>query len=175
MTDQIARGEVDLGASFAEHRIRGTVTHAIGKGLDPELNVPLIQHVEGGLYQGGCPDYQSVALPDGFDYVLSLYPWGAQYGLPDDCERNIVTMYDGLDQSTEQVDELAHDLDYRLQEGQVCLVHCQAGLNRSGLIAARTLMLRGHTADSAIALLREKRSPLVLCNDTFEAWLRSLD
>lgn len=70
--------------------------------------------------------------------------------------------------------ELSDDVARRLSEGQVCLIHCQAGLNRSGLLAARTLMKRGHTADEAIALLREKRSPLVLCNDAFENWLRSL-
>jgi len=52
------------------------------------------------------------------------------------------------------------------------LVHCQAGLNRSSLVAARALVLGGMTADDAIALIREKRSPACLCNPAFERWLR---
>jgi hypothetical protein len=31
------------------------------------------------------------------------------------------------------------------------------------------------TADAAIALLRERRSPAVLCNQAFERWLRLRD
>lgn len=42
MTDQIAKGEVSLGGRFAEHRIRGYVYHAVGKGIDPNLDVPLV-------------------------------------------------------------------------------------------------------------------------------------
>lgn len=180
MMDQIAKGTVTLGDEFAEHRILGFVPHAAARGMDPTLDVPLIQHVEGGLYQGGCLERprwgpaEPVTLPSGFDYVLSLYQWGLQYTLPEGCERDIITMYDSLQQGFEQVEELASGVADRLANGQVCLIHCQAGLNRSGLIAARTLMLRGHTADEAIALLREKRSPIVLCNDAFEEYLRAL-
>lgn len=172
MADQIAKGEVELGGSFAEHRITGYVTHALNKGIDPKLNVPLVSHVEGGLYQGGCRN--GVLLPAGFDFVLSLYPW-EKYRLPEGTERLEVVMYDGLDQATDEVDDLANEIVERLSEGQKVLVHCQAGCNRSALIAARVLMKRGHTADSAIALLRKQRTHLVLCNDTFENWLRSLE
>jgi protein-tyrosine phosphatase len=60
----------------------------------------------------------------------------------------------------------------RLRQGHTVLVHCQAGLNRSNLIAALALMrLTGCDAAAAIALLREKRSPLVLCNEAFEQYL----
>jgi protein-tyrosine phosphatase len=55
------------------------------------------------------------------------------------------------------------------------LVHCQAGLNRSGLVAAVALMKLGRTADEAIKLLRDSRSPMVLCNDTFVSQLHQLD
>jgi protein-tyrosine phosphatase len=50
-------------------------------------------------------------------------------------------------------------------------VHCQAGLNRSGLITARALMLRGMSATDAIQLLRKRRDPAVLCNAVFANWL----
>ena len=54
------------------------------------------------------------------------------------------------------------------------LVHCQAGLNRSGIIVGHALMTGPErmTADDAIETMRRKRSPAVLCNSTFEQWLR---
>jgi protein-tyrosine phosphatase len=52
--------------------------------------------------------------------------------------------------------------------------NCQAGLNRSGLVAALALIRSGMTPAEAITLLRSKRSPAVLCNPTFERFLRSL-
>lgn len=51
------------------------------------------------------------------------------------------------------------------------LVHCQAGLNRSGLVAALALILDGMLPAAAIDLLRQHRSPAVLCNPAFERWL----
>ena len=52
--------------------------------------------------------------------------------------------------------------------------NCQAGLNRSGLVAGLALIRSGMTPAVAINLLRSKRSPAVLCNPTFERFLRSL-
>lgn len=180
-SNDIAKGTVQLGPEFEQHRILGYVPHAADRGLDPNLDVPLISHVidglPGSLWQGGCIDQprfgraEPVKLPDGFNYVLSLYPWGVQYELPEGCERDIVTMYDSLDQGFEQVDELADGVADRLRDGQTCLVHCQAGLNRSGLLAARTLTRLGKSPAESIALLRESRSPIVLCNEAFENWI----
>lgn len=177
MPEQIAKGTVVLGDEFAKHRITGFVPHAQARGMDPNLDCDLITHVKDGLWQGGCLDEDAFArrrplrLPDEFDYVLSLYQWGLQYELPEGCERDIVTMYDSLDQGFEQVEELADDIVYRLDEGQTVLIHCQAGLNRSGLLTARVLTKMGHTPGEAIGLLRAQRSPLVLCNEAFENWL----
>lgn len=171
MTEQIAKGTVVFDEEFHEYRITGHVPHAAARGLPPELDAPLISHVEGGLYQGGC--FQGVPLPDEFDFVLSLYPW-EQYALGSGTTRKEVKMYDSLDQGADSVDELAEEVVTRLRDGQTVLVHCQAGLNRSGLVAARVLMLMGHTGEEAIALLR-KRSPLVLCNEAFENWILSHD
>jgi protein-tyrosine phosphatase len=46
-------------------------------------------------------------------------------------------------------------------------------LNRSALVAGMALILDGWKPADAIALLREKRSPAVLCNPAFEQWLLS--
>lgn len=79
-------------------------------------------------------------------------------------------MYDSSDQGFAQVDAIAAWVNVCRKDGPT-LVHCQAGLNRSGLVAARALTLDGMNAADAIALLREKRSPAVLCNRSFESWL----
>lgn len=172
MSDQIATGLVTLGEDFSQHRIRGHVYHAQMRGIDPYLDVPLITHVEGGLWQGGC--LGGVRLPDEFDHVVSLYPW-EKYALGPNTTRDEIMMYDALDQGFEQVDEAAHGINWRLENDQTVLVHCQAGCNRSGLVAARVLILRGRTAAEAISLLREQRSPLVLCNEAFENWLAGIE
>lgn len=86
-----------------------------------------------------------------------------------------VRMYDSPDQSTDQIDTLARLVNgwMSAQKGNV-LVHCQAGLNRSSLVVARVMMMRGYTADEAIKKIREARSPACLCNDSFEDYLRNV-
>lgn len=166
---RIAAGDID-GWNFDEARITGWVHHAMDRGIDPQVDIPLVSHVEGNLWQGGCK--QGIKLPDDFDFVVSLYPW-EQYRLGPDTQRWEYRMYDALDQTFEQVDEIANQVVALCAKGKT-LVHCQAGLNRSGLLAARALMLMGYTADEAMEKLRESRSPLVLCNEAFEEHLRSL-
>lgn len=163
----------DLTADFETHYIEGFVPHAERSGLDPNLRVELISHVDGNLWQGGCRD--GVTLPSDFQRVLSLYKW-EEYILPPGCERVTVTMYDAAEEpDLREIAELAALVNGWLDKGYKTLVHCQAGLNRSGLLAAATLMQRGtHNADEAIKLLREKRCDLVLCNRSFDEWLRGL-
>lgn len=51
--------------------------------------------------------------------------------------------------------------------------HCHAGLNRSGLaVAAYLHVYRGMRIGDAIAQLRARRTPIVLCNPHFEGLLR---
>jgi hypothetical protein len=51
--------------------------------------------------------------------------------------------------------------------------HCHAGLNRSGFAVAAYLHVhRGMRISEAIATLRERRSPIALCNHAFERTLR---
>ena len=58
-----------------------------------------------------------------------------------------------------------------IRGGAVVYVHCQAGMNRSVLVAARVLMEQGMSADEAIAHVRERRHGSL--SDEYEAWLRS--
>lgn len=133
------------------------------------IDIPLISHVKDNLYVGGC--IQGVDVGDFFSHVFSLYKW-EQYAMSVDTKYQEWTMYDshnGLD--IETVEEAAALVQTALDAGGNVLVHCQAGINRSNLVAATVLMNQGLTAQEAIDLLREQRSPLVLANKTFERHL----
>lgn len=156
-------------ADWQNHHIEGYAVAARESGKDGRFSAPLISHIEDNLYVGGC--INGVRLSDDFQTVVSLYKW-ERYILGPNTERAEFTMYD--DPTTlpsEQLHEIADLAVAALDRGGKVLIHCQAGLNRSNLITALALMKRGRTATEAITLLREKRSPVVLCNQTFESWL----
>lgn len=56
-----------------------------------------------------------------------------------------------------------------LDAGRKVLIRCQAGLNRSALLAALVLIARGRSATEAIELIRAARSPHALHNPDFVA------
>ena len=166
-----------LNTDLESHHIEGFARAAMERGIDAHFSIPLITQVivdeEGGeLWQGGC--INGVALPEDFDLVLSLYPW-EKYKLGPNTKRIEVEAYDSPEQDPTFVLEVA-DIAYKaLVEGKKVLVHCQAGLNRSGLVAALVLRECGFTSAEAINILRSSRSPVVLCNESFENWLLELD
>jgi len=59
----------------------------------------------------------------------------------------------------------------RVTAGKRVLVHCSAGLNRSGVVSARALMFMGTPVGEAIAKVRSARGPYALSNRDFVAWL----
>lgn len=111
-----------------------------------------------------------------FQRILNLYPWSL-YAVPEGTLMATAELRDSVDLSPqEEIDRLAYKVIEWLEHDYTVLVHCQAGLNRSALVAARVLMLHsGMSADDAINLVREKRSPMCLCNRHFERFLRELD
>jgi protein-tyrosine phosphatase len=135
------------------------------------FDVPYITEIAPNLWQGGCEN--GLVLPRHIAHLLSLYQWESYTVLHRLRTDHTVTMYDALDQATHEIDRWARWTNARRRTGAV-LVHCQAGLNRSSLVTARALMMEGMTADAAIMLIREKRSPAALCNQAFEDYLRSL-
>lgn len=155
----------ELDTDFTSHHIEGIAAHG-----HTHFKVSLISEILPGLWQGGCID--NVELPHDFDMVISLYPW-EQYKLGPNTERMEITAYDSHDVPDVILGvELAHA---RWKAGQKVLIHCQAGLNRSGLTAAQVLMKEGYTAQEAIDMLRTSRCSAVLCNRTFEKHLLELD
>lgn len=149
-----------------KQRMVGVATH----GMTP-FDVPFISELAPNLWQGGCQN--GLILPEFIDHLVSLYPW-EQYTVQHDLSSALtVRMYDSLDQAYDQVDAIAAWVNEARKSG-VVLVHCQAGLNRSSLVATRALMLGGMTADEAIKTVRSKRSPACLCNPAFESHLRGI-
>jgi hypothetical protein len=159
--------ELPRYADVHSHHIEGW---ADGHGDLGEI--PLVSHIEGNLWMGGCID--GVPLPDDFGYVVSLYPW-ERYVLAPTTERFEFHLYDaGVVPDLRILHTAARQVLDATAQGPT-LVHCQAGLNRSGLVAGLALVLDGRDADEVITLLRRRRSPAVLCNQVFEAWLRAVD
>ena len=154
--------KINLNTDPTTQRMSGIARH----GNIP-FDVPYISKIDENLWQGGCEN--GLILPDFIDYVVSLYPW-EQYTINHEAERIEIRMYDSTDQAMTQVDDIANKVNELRQNG-VVLVHCQAGLNRSSLIAARALILEGMEPIDAINLIRIKRSSACLCNKAFEQWL----
>lgn len=133
------------------------------------FDVPYVSQITDTLWTGGCMD--GLVLPPEIEHVVSLYPWEG-YRLTRQLQTNLqVRMYDSTDgPDPEQVEMIARWVNVCRKSGPV-LVHCQAGLNRSNMVAATALILGGMPPKMAVALLRKKRSPAVLCNPTFEAFV----
>lgn len=145
-------------------RMRGVAIHG-----DTPFDVPFISKITDNLYQGGCEN--GLVLPRHIKHLVSLYPW-EEYDVHHALQSKVsVRLYDSLDgPDREQMVALANWINVCRKTGPV-LVHCQAGLNRSGLLAGLALVLDGVLPVYAIEMLRETRSPAVLCNPVFEEWL----
>ena len=141
---------------------------------------PLYSEVAPNLFMGGTDDKATIDQAqklrhfegsNEFDCVVTLYAWAApanwgveerRFGFPD---ANIIEEY------IPTIIELAQWAHAKWASGKKVNIRCQAGLNRSGLVTALTLMISGLSADEAISTLRTKRSSYALCNDEYEHWL----
>lgn len=153
----------ELLTDVTTHHIEG-----IAREGNKPFNVPLITHVGGNLWQGGCID--GVRLSDDFEFVVSLYPW-EKYAIGPSTVGLEVEMFDsGAIPDERTLHDIARIINAFRAKGKT-LVHCQAGLNRSALTTGLALILDGMPAADAIALLRTRRCDAVLCNAAFEKWL----
>ena len=141
---------------------------------------PLYSEVAPNLFMGGTDDLATIDHPqklnhfevnNEFDCVVTLYAWAApanwgveerRFGFPDS---NLIKEY------IPTIIELAQWAHSKWAAGKKVNIRCQAGLNRSGLVTALTLMISGMSADEAVATLREKRSRYAHCNGEYEHWL----
>ncbi len=124
---------IDIKFDPTIQRMSGVATH----GNTP-FDVPFISEIAPNLWQGGCKD--GLILPEFINHIVSLYPWEQYTGGTGLQTSLTVRMYDSEDQAFDQVDAIAAWINEARKTG-VVLVHCQAGLNRSSLVAARALMM----------------------------------
>ena len=129
-----------------------------------------------GLWMGGTRRDETIGVvqpmlgysPErDYDAILTLYAWAAparwgveerRLGFPD---RQVIADYVPV---IHDLADWAHD---RWSSGRRVLIRCQGGMNRSGLLVALTLVRADHRPDAAIELIREKRHPWALNNQSF--------
>lgn len=159
MTSEINTNEL---SDFTSHHIEGVER----EGNTP-FRVPLYSQIDGNLWMSGCP---VGSVPEHFKFVVNLFPWG-RYTVH---EHQVVTQAQLFDSAQIPDEGVLLALARYVNEARKVaptLVHCQAGLNRSGLVVALALVESGKFADEAIRIVREKRCSAVLCNKAFERWL----
>ncbi len=122
-----------------------------------------------GLYQGDFPDGD--VDWDRFDDVITMSSAAPSPLLRPDGLWLHVPIWDGEMEEPDLVRETARTVADRLGAGRRVLVHCWAGLNRSGVVAARALMFGGVPVDQAIAAVRAARGADALFNAHFVTWL----
>ncbi|GGV40651.1 protein phosphatase [Kitasatospora herbaricolor] len=107
-----------------------------------------------------------------FDLVISLFTRPA-HGPDPGVEHLISEMPDGplTAGQIHSVQQLALRAAEAVRTDRIVLVRCHAGYNRSGLVVAQTLIELGQEPADAVALIRQKRSPWALNNQTFEQYL----
>jgi protein-tyrosine phosphatase len=164
MTTSCDPTAIPIDLDPAKERMRGVTVHS-----HLSFDVPFISQINDRLWIGGCQD--GLVLPSNIEHLVSVYPW-EEYTVNHELHSSLtVRMIDGDVVDEELVRSVALAINECRRDGTT-LVHCQAGLNRSALVTALALMTGdGMGAAEAIALLRAKRSPAVLCNRTFERWL----
>jgi protein-tyrosine phosphatase len=134
-----------------------------------------ISRIQDGLYMGSSSfDWDDVWRE--FDVVVTLISV-AQWGKPPKKDHQIWMVYpmqdgEGLPPERDLM-LLADFVAKQVKQGKNVLVHCGAGLNRSGLVTTYALLkLRPELSGrEAVDIVRKQRGPLAICNPWFERWL----
>lgn len=131
-----------------------------------------------GLWMGGHEylgpegEWTPAVVGGEFDAVYSLH-FRAGHGPAQGVEHHVLEVPD--DPLTAR--QLLAVRDFALlaaeswKDGRQVLVRCRAGMNRSGLVVAQVLVLKGWPVADAIDLVRERRSPSALNNEVFVCYL----
>jgi hypothetical protein len=110
---------------------------------------------------------QQLAEPSVFDSIVCLYGHANPAGYYTREQRYGIADAALDEESIPEILQLADWLHSEWKQGKRVAAKCQAGLNRSSLVAALVLIKEGYTAEEAITLIREKRSPHALFNQHF--------
>lgn len=138
--------------------------------------LPAMSEIIPGLWQG---DQSSgvIAAEQEFDVVVNLTPttMGTQRVMKPGSTYIRWEIADGPLPDLVKLQSIAYGCGVALKAKRAVLVHCAAGINRSGLMCA--LIVRGVERCSgadAVAIVRTAR-PGALSNKVFADWLQTLD
>ena len=142
--------------------------------FDPE-GYPLDPYAEvvSGLFQANCTLSLDELYAHGFEAVFDLGGWN-RAGCEDGCTCPYAFyLIDDVPWIPDpgSIDALAARVVAALDDSKRVVVNCSAGLNRSGLLVARSLILLGNTPERAIELVRRARGPHALSNVGFTRYL----
>jgi hypothetical protein len=135
---------------------------------------PLISRIHLDLWMGGVhPDYY---LPEWVDHLFNMHPWQT-YRIDHQLRTHVqVRCSDSRDPGLlpQQVLHLGRYVWECATQGPT-VVHCQAGMNRSGLITASALMAGGLSLQEAVCLIRRYRNTNCLFNGHFVEMLEGIE
>ncbi|WP_327679041.1 protein-tyrosine phosphatase family protein [Streptomyces sp. NBC_00467] len=126
----------------------------------------------GHVWADGEQGHQDVVVDREFDLVISLYTREG-HGPSPGVEHRVVPIPDDwlTAEEIDRVRRIAEVAADAVRGRRRVLVRCYSGYNRSGLVAAQTLIELGHDAPGAIDRVRLRRSPWALHNRAFEEYL----
>jgi hypothetical protein len=116
----------------------------------------------------------SLAQPAPFDSVVCMYGHANPIGYYVREQRFGIADAELDEESKPEIRQLADWLYQEWKQGKRVASKCQMGWNRSGLVLALVLLLDGYSADEAIELIREKRSPYALSNSSFVRFIKDV-
>lgn len=128
----------------------------------------------GHEYIAGDGEWTLAVVADQFDVVYSLHSREG-HGPALWIEHHVLEVPDGVlnAEQIRAVDTFAASAAMDFAAGRRVLVRCRAGMNRSGLVVGEVLKRSGYSAADAIAMIRKRRSPVALNNETFVAYLET--
>ncbi|WP_233290538.1 protein phosphatase [Kitasatospora sp. MBT66] len=126
----------------------------------------------GHFWAGPEGDVQAAVVGAEFDLVISLFTRPG-HGPTPGVDHLISEIPDSplTAEHLHSVRQLTVTATEAVRNERTVLVSCHSGYNRSGLVVAQTLIELGQDPATAIALVRQRRSPWALNNRTFEQYL----
>lgn len=140
--------------------------------LEAALDHHLVSPDPAPLFMGELPRDWSEIPARVVMNLCGVYPWGEPFGRVVLAMPMLDALDAGLMPGRADVERYV-DAAHGYAQSEPTYWHCHAGLNRSGLVVATYLHRhRGMRISAAIDHMRGVRSPMVLCNSTFEKRLR---
>ena len=162
------------GRVFPYHRRVRQLPMTPPPGWRMEL-IEVVPHLFIGTRLASGSEYATL----GVDVIVDLEDWEWAWVPPVPIGKMYFSFpIEDEDEVDPKVRDVAQFMASLIRSGWTVLVHCTEGLNRSGVVVARTLMVMGQTADEAIRLVRQRRGLTTdgfpaLGNEAFVEWLLS--